>query len=142
MDFYEPGLAYCLDLINKKKIDNIKIINYDINEIIKKLAPKNFIYKIIILFPDPWEKKKHNKRRIINNEFLLNSYYLLKKNTILNIVTDSEIYKNFILNIIIDSKLFILKNEFIYKNSKYFTKFENKAVKSSKMIWDMKFYKK
>ena len=66
---YINGVLSLIDKIEKDKIENIRIYNSDARILLEKM-PDHSIDKVFILFPDPWPKKKQNKRRIINDEFL------------------------------------------------------------------------
>ena len=66
---YVNGVLSLIDKIEENKIENIRIYNNDARFLLEKM-PDHSIDKIFILFPDPWPKKKQNKRRIINDEFL------------------------------------------------------------------------
>lgn len=66
---YTKGVACLLDKIKTDKIDNLKIFYGDARILIENLED-NSLDKIFVLFPDPWPKKRHNKRRIISDSFL------------------------------------------------------------------------
>ena len=66
---YVNGVLSLIDKIEENKIENIRIYNSDARILLEKM-PDHSIDKMFILFPDPWPKKKQNKRRIINDEFL------------------------------------------------------------------------
>lgn len=66
---YSNGVLSLLDKIESNGVKNIGIYNWDARELLEKM-PNSSIDKIFILFPDPWPKKKQNKKRIINLEFL------------------------------------------------------------------------
>lgn len=66
---YINGVLSLLDKIEENGIENIRIYNGDARLLLEKM-PDHSIDKIFVLFPDPWPKKRQNKRRIINDEFL------------------------------------------------------------------------
>ena len=66
---YTKGVASLLDKIKTNNINNLKVFYGDARILIENLED-NSLDKIFILFPDPWPKKRHNKRRIISKEFL------------------------------------------------------------------------
>ncbi|NBX53034.1 MAG: tRNA (guanosine(46)-N7)-methyltransferase TrmB [Proteobacteria bacterium] len=111
INFYgcEPhlnGVVHLLGMLEKKFLPNLKIINNDLRLIIDKI-PDNFFEKIYILFPDPWPKSKHFKRRLINTDFLDNSLArILTPNGKIIIATDHDSYKTWILSNILSSKKF------------------------------------
>lgn len=110
-NFYgcEPHINGIISLFQKlqnQPLNNIKITNEDVRLVINKF-PDNFFEKIYILFPDPWPKQKHHKRRLINTEFL--DEILAKKlklNHKIIIASDDDSYKIWILAHILNSKKF------------------------------------
>ena len=71
IEVYEAGIGRLINEANKKKIDNLKIIKGDAVEILKNNIKDNSISCLQLFFPDPWHKKKHHKRRIIQTSFLI-----------------------------------------------------------------------
>jgi len=69
IEVYRPGIGSLLKFIGEKKINNIRIINHDAVEVIEKLNVISDVDGFHIFFPDPWPKRKHLKRRIINTDF-------------------------------------------------------------------------
>ena len=90
-EIYEPGLASTIDKIEKKKLKNILIYPKNIFTLIDELK-RNSIDKVFMLYPDPWPKKKHFKRRLISKIFLKRLHKILKKNGMTLISTDSLSY--------------------------------------------------
>ena len=66
---YINGILSLLRKINDDKINNVKIFNGDARILLENLED-NSLERVFVLFPDPWPKKRHNKRRIINDKFL------------------------------------------------------------------------
>jgi tRNA (guanine-N7-)-methyltransferase len=92
IEVYDSGLGQCLNAINQHKIKNIRLIYRDAVEVFEQFIAKKSVEKINILFPDPWPKKRHHKRRLINKRFLaLLSKSLINKG-IVNVSTDWEDY--------------------------------------------------
>ena len=107
-------------------------------EFLDILNQKSIFDEIWVLFPDPWPKVRHHKRRLINDNFLKFIYFFIKKNGSLFIASDSQSYNRSIINII-----FRLKNLFLWKNQNFEdwnydlldlpkTKFNKKAIKSNR----------
>jgi tRNA (guanine-N7-)-methyltransferase len=92
------GIINLLAKLQKQPLYNLKINNYDVRLFLQTF-PDNFFQQIFILFPDPWPKIKHHKRRLINSHFL--DFILAKKiapNGKLIIVTDHCDYATWILS--------------------------------------------
>ncbi len=90
--------AKCIKAILNYNIKNIMIWPDDIRKIIE-FFPSNIFSEIKILFPDPWPKFKHKNRRLIQDNFLISLYNVLKTNGIITLATDHFIMKSWILEI-------------------------------------------
>ena len=104
---FEPhinGIVNLLELVNKENLNNIKISNADIRNEIANFTDQ-FFDEIYILFPDPWPKFKHYKRRLVTTNFLDNILASkLKKSAKIIIATDHDAYKTWILANILECK--------------------------------------
>ena len=137
-DAYYNGCVKLLKKIVNKNIKNIKIWPDDIHLIIKKFK-KDFFDLILILQPDPWPKKKHKKRRLIQQKFLDDLNQILKYEGKLIISTDHDVMKSWVL------EHFHIRNDFLWiKNGYYYTnikpkwiintKYSNKALENNKVV--------
>ena len=97
----------------EQNMNNLYIHNGNVHEFLDKLDQNLYFNSVWILFPDPWPKKKHFKRRLINKLFFEKIYNFLKKNAYIYIATDSKSYLKEILFLI-----FKIKNQFIWENQK------------------------
>ena len=105
--------AKCLSKVLQYNLKNIVIWPDDVRKIIK-FFPNNSISEIKVLFPDPWPKIKHQKRRLIQNVFIETTYRILKPNGIITIATDHDIKKKWVLEKFQSYKKF----EWLAKSSK------------------------
>jgi tRNA (guanine-N7-)-methyltransferase len=133
IEVYDSGLGQCLNEIDKHKIENIRLIYGDAVEVFEQFITKQSVEKINILFPDPWPKKRHHKRRLINKRFLaLLSKSLINKG-IVNVSTDWEDYAQQIELTFKESNQFKeIKSEL--RNLK--TKFEKRGIKLGHKIFN------
>lgn len=99
------GCGALIKKISADKINNIRIWNDDARILLSQL-PKNSVARAFILFPDPWPKRKHNKRRIINNETLEMLAAIMKNGSKLRIATDHPDYFNWMIIHVFASKKF------------------------------------
>ena len=133
IEVYDSGLGQCLNAINQHKIKNIRLIYRDAVEVFEQFITKQSVEKINILFPDPWPKKRHHKRRLINKRFLaLLSKSLINKG-IVNVSTDWEDYAQQIELTFKESNQFKeIKSEL--RDLK--TKFEKRGIKLGHKIFN------
>lgn len=143
IDVHPPGVGNLLNKINEKELKNLKIIQYDAVEVLKKMVIDKSLDAIHIFFPDPWHKKRHNKRRLIQEPFLELISKKLKKNGYIHIATDWEDYANSIINIFNKNELYKIKNCDFFKKPSYRpkTKYENRGVNLGHKVWDIIFVK-
>ena len=137
-DAYQNGYIKLLKKIVNQNIKNIKIWPDDINLIIKNFK-RNFFDLILILQPDPWQKKKHKKRRLIQQNFLDDLNQILKPEGEPIISTDHSDMKSWILEQLhVRDDFLWIKNGFYYKNEQpkwiINTKYANKALDNNKVV--------
>ena len=133
IEVYDSGLGQCLNAINQHKIKNIRLIYRDAVEVFEQFITKKSVEKINILFPDPWPKKRHHKRRLINKRFLaLLSKSLINKG-IINISTDWEDYAQQIELTFKESNQF---KEIKSELRDFKTKFEKRGIKLGHKIFN------
>ena len=136
IEVYDAGIGHCLKLIEQRKVNNLKLISGDAVEVMMFGIPNNSINQINLFFPDPWPKKRHHKRRIINNEFILLMSKKLAENGIVNISTDWEDYADQI------DDLFSKRGEFLEKSStarNVSTKFEKRGISLGHDIFNFRY---
>lgn len=90
-EVFIEGLAKCLGLIEDRGITNLKVWDLDARVLLERVAPES-IDRLFILFPDPWPKARHHKRRIIQSEFLDEAARVLKPSGRLRFATDVRHY--------------------------------------------------
>lgn len=90
------GVAKCLAGIDRQKIKNIRLYTRDARELVMAM-PEQSVDEVFILFPDPWPKLRHNKRRLVNHETLGMLARIHKPGGRLLIATDHVDYSTWIL---------------------------------------------
>ncbi len=129
-------------MIKKIKQDNFQnryIINVDAFFAMKYLFKPESIDRLFINFPDPWQKGKHEKNRLLTNGFVLSVHTMLKKNSVLRIVTDVQKYAGKVKLILDESHLFSsVKNSDIELPT---TTFQDRFIAKKLPIYEM-IYKK
>lgn len=143
IEIHKPGIAYLFDLLKKHPLNNIRIYNEDSVIVLDQCIPDSILDKILILFPDPWPKKRHHKRRLIQPKFVEILQKKLKPNGILNIATDWEDYAKHIIAIFKNSPAFIIWDSskplpFVQERP-ITTKFELRGKEKGHKIFDMLF---
>ena len=98
VEVHRPGIGSLIRQAAENHLTNIRIINGDIMEVLELRIPGRSLDEVYIFFPDPWPKKKHHKRRLINNAFLSLLYPKLKTHARLYISTDWPDLADYILD--------------------------------------------
>ena len=134
IEVFESGLTNTYKKIKKSNLKNLKLINGDVIEILSTNKSKNLFDLIIILFPDPWPKSKHKKRRLLKSDFFIVLQSLLKKDGKIIIKTDWQDYAEEIRETL--NKL-DYQHTHIYETSnlkELKTKYEKIALKENRSI--------
>lgn len=87
IELYQPGVGALTDGLHQKKLDHVRIIEQPAQLVFAALEDQS-IQEVRIFFPDPWPKKRHHKRRIIQDEFVSEVARVLRPGGILRIATD------------------------------------------------------
>ena len=134
-----------LQLLNQEQLQRVKIFTGDARKIINSLK-NNSISKVFILFPDPWPKKKHHKRRIINKNLIKNLSSILIENGELRVASDHDNYVSWILHHFLNSHNLIWtaksKKDFLQKPENWpSTKYEERAKRLGSICYFFQFLK-
>lgn len=143
IEVYQSGIGSCLNLAYLSKVQNLKIIYYDAMEVITHMIMDHTLSTVQIFFPDPWNKKRHKKRRLIQENFLKILSKKLICTGILHIVTDSKEYALYILDkiqYIHNYKNLSKTNNFVVRPAcRIITDFERKAYLCGNDIFELMF---
>ena len=143
VEVYEAGVGRLINEANKHQLSNLKIIKDDAVEVLKHHIEDNSLSKFQLFFPDPWHKKKHHKRRILQTSLLDMLTKKLKLNAIVHIATDWENYAEHTMDTMEAHPHF--KNslgDHIYSPRpahRPLTKFENRGQQLGHDVWDIIF---
>ena len=139
IEVHSPGVGNLLKLIQESDIPNLKIIQHDAVEVLNEMIKNDSLDGIHIFFPDPWPKKRHHKRRLIQSNFLKLIAQKIKKSGYLHIATDWEDYALWIIDLLDKEELLQKTSDDFFKKPVYrpLTKYENRGIKLGYRVWDM-----
>jgi len=144
VEVHRPGIGRLLWEIEKRGLTNIRIIECDAAHVVKKMIPPASLSGIHIFFPDPWPKKRHHKRRLIQRPFTETLAGCLKKDSYLYMVTDWEDYANHALEEL--SATANLQNKYqdfaLPQDWRPKTRFEAKGLAKAHIIRELMFKRK
>jgi tRNA (guanine-N7-)-methyltransferase len=143
-EVHTPGVGALLKLIEEQALTNIRIIQHDVVEVLQNMIADNSLDGVHIFFPDPWHKKRHHKRRLIQAEFVKLLCSKLNSGAYIHVATDWQEYAEWVLEVLNAEPQ--LKNSAIdyseKPNYRPLTKFENRGIKLGHGVWDLVFIRK
>lgn len=145
IDVHGPGVGNLCKLISENQIDNIRVMRHDAVEVVEKMLSDNSLDGIHIFFPDPWHKKRHNKRRLIQVPFVQKLLPKLKSGGYIHLATDWEDYAIQMLEVLNSFENELANTAQDYAPTPDYrpeTKFEARGKRLGHGVWDLVFIKK
>lgn len=144
IEVHEPGIGKCAYMADENNLTNIKIINGDAIKLLTQL-PENHIDRIQLYFPDPWQKKRHYKRRFVSPERMQIVTRSLKSGGWFHTATDWEHYAFWMLDVLDNFaglQNLAGKGNFTPRpDFRPMTKFENRGIDRGHGVWDLIYIK-
>ncbi|NOZ52725.1 MAG: tRNA (guanosine(46)-N7)-methyltransferase TrmB [Gammaproteobacteria bacterium] len=140
IEIHRPGIGSVLANINEHTIHNIRLFCADAVDVLPNRIPLQSLDRIQVFFPDPWQKQRHHKRRLIQAPFVQLLADRLKPQGILHIATDWQHYADHIDATISASPAFCTAGDHI-KSARPSTKFENRGLRLGHDVRDLLFQK-
>ena len=100
VEVHEPGIGHLLVMLERAGVTNVRIIQRDVVDVIEHMIPGRSFDVVNIFFPDPWPKKRHHKRRLIQAPFLAKLTQTMKHGALLHIATDWDDYAEQIADVL------------------------------------------
>jgi tRNA (guanine-N7-)-methyltransferase len=143
VEVHTPGVGSLLKLMQEGDIHNIRIIQHDAVEVLQNMLPDQSLDGAHIFFPDPWHKKRHHKRRLIQAEFVKLLCSKLKVGAYIHVATDWQEYAEWVLEVLkAEPQLQNTALDFAEKPAyRPLTKFENRGIKLGHGVWDLVFFR-
>jgi tRNA (guanine-N7-)-methyltransferase len=144
IEVHRPGIGALLAEIEQLQISNIRMYCADALEILQLCIPDSSLNGVLLFFPDPWPKKRHHKRRIVQPSFVALVIQKLKSGGYFHLATDVENYANHMLAVVsLNGKLYNAygTNQFALTKQRPLTKFEQRGQRLGHSIWDLVFIK-
>ena len=145
IDVHGPGVGNLCKLISEQQLTNIRVMRHDAVEVVENMLSDNSLDGIHIFFPDPWHKKRHNKRRLIQIPFIEKLLPKLKQGGYIHLATDWEEYAIQMLEVLSSFPKQLANTATDYAptpNYRPETKFEARGKRLGHGVWDLVFIKK
>ncbi|MCC5854373.1 MAG: tRNA (guanosine(46)-N7)-methyltransferase TrmB [Idiomarina sp.] len=145
IEVHRPGVGACLMEAELQGVTNLRVVEFDAVEVLEQWLDDNVLDRVQVFFPDPWHKKRHHKRRLIQPEFVQLLRRKLKVDGVLHLATDWENYAEHMLEVLSAAPGFVnlaTDGTFIPRPAERpLTKFEQRGHRLGHGVWDMKFSK-
>ncbi|EIJ71841.1 tRNA (guanosine(46)-N7)-methyltransferase TrmB [Pasteurella bettyae] len=145
IEVHTPGVGACIAYAVEKNIKNLRVICHDATEILRDCIADNSLGGLQLFFPDPWQKSKHHKRRIVQPEFVQAVMKKMHQGGFIHMATDWENYSEYMLEVLKNTQG--LRNtsttqDFIPRpDFRPLTKFEQRGQRLGHGVWDLYFIK-
>ncbi|ATE61911.1 tRNA (guanosine(46)-N7)-methyltransferase TrmB [Thauera sinica] len=141
IEVHTPGVGALCKLIAENRLANLRIVQHDAVEVMRDMIADGALAGVHIFFPDPWRKKRHFKRRLIQPDFVALVARKLAPGGYLHCATDWEDYAHWMLEVIsAQPALWNTATDFAPRPEyRPLTKFENRGLKLGHGVWDLVF---
>jgi len=145
VEVHTPGVGRLLNRCEDELVTNLRVYQEDAIEVLDQCIADGSLSKVQIFFPDPWHKKKHHKRRIVQLDFIQKLRTKLKPGGVIHLATDWEHYAEHMMEVMSASEGFVNQaGEGMYSPKPDFrpmTKFERRGLRLGHGVWDLLFEK-
>ena len=145
IEVHRPGVGKLLSEVDKRGIKNLKVFAEDAVQVLEEAIPQESIDLLQIFFPDPWHKKRHHKRRLIQPDFVELLVSRLSAAGHLHLATDWQPYAEHMMEVLSANALLLntagQNNYIVRPESRPETKFERRGHRLGHGVWDLLFEK-
>jgi tRNA (guanine-N7-)-methyltransferase len=145
IEVHDPGIGHCMIAARAAGVQNLRLIGHDAIDVLQNQIAEGSLARINLYFPDPWPKKRHHKRRIVQPAFLGLIASRMAPGASLHVATDWANYAEHIDEILENSPLFGCAERREHSGDQPLerpaTKFERRGLRKGHRIWDWRFRK-
>lgn len=143
-EVHEPGVGSLLKQIGERGLSNLRIVQHDAVEVLAHMIRPDSLSGVHIYFPDPWHKKRHHKRRLIQPPFVADLVKHLAPGGYIHCATDWEPYAQQMLEVLTANPDLVNTADGYAQKPSYrpLTKFENRGLRLGHGVWDLVFRKR
>ncbi len=146
VEVHRPGVGHLLLLIEKFGLTNVRLFMHDAVEVLQNQLPPRSLDEVLLFFPDPWPKKRHHKRRIVQPSFIELVASRLQAGGVFHLATDWENYAEQMLELMDKSEMFEnIAGAGCFAErpeSRPVTKFERRGQRLGHGVWDLLYRRK
>src|SRR5690625_3553247 len=144
IEVYDAGVGALLHRIKEQQCRNLRVIQHDAVEVLRDMIPPFSLAGVHIFFPDPWPKKRHHKRRLIQAPFVALMASRLQPTAYIHCATDWQPYAEQMLEVLGQSPALTNRHVDFAPRPDYrpVTKFERRGLRLGHGVWDLVFEKR
>lgn len=143
MEVHRPGVGALLNGMLTQQLENIRVYSCDALEVLRDCVADASLDRVLLFFPDPWHKARHNKRRIVQPEWAQLVRQKLKVGGVLHMATDWQPYAEHMLEVMNAApgyRNLAVDGGYIPRPAERpVTKFERRGERLGHGVWDLKF---
>jgi len=143
IEVYRPGVGSLLRQVGENESTNVRVISEDAVVVLAKMIPDGSLDRLQLFFPDPWHKKRHHKRRIVQPDFVSLIGKKLKPGGVFHMATDWEAYAQHMMSVMSDAAGYencVAIGEYAPRPElRPLTKFEQRGHRLGHGVWDLLF---
>ena len=141
IEVHRPGVGNLLKLIEQDGLTNLRLMSHDAVDVVNQMIAPDSLDGILIFFPDPWHKKRHHKRRLIQPAFISQLVTYLAPGGYVHCATDWEPYAQQMLEVLsAEPKLRNTSEAYSPRPDwRPLTKFEQRGMRLGHGVWDLVF---
>ncbi|AUM01105.1 MAG TPA: tRNA (guanosine(46)-N7)-methyltransferase TrmB [Pseudothauera hydrothermalis] len=141
IEVHTPGVGALCKLVAEQSLANLRIVQHDAVEVLRDMIPDGVLAGVHVFFPDPWRKKRHHKRRIIQPDFVALIAAKLAPGGYLHCATDWEDYAHWMLEVLTAEPALENSAKGFAPRPDYrpLTKFEHRGLRLGHGVWDLVF---
>jgi tRNA (guanine-N7-)-methyltransferase len=146
VEVHDPGIGRLLLLIERERLSNMRIARHDAVEVVASWLPPACLDEVLIFFPDPWHKKRHHKRRLVQPAFLEKLARVMARGARLHLATDWAPYAEQMLDVCNACPAFENAAEgggyARRPESRPLTRFERRGLRLGHEVFDLRYVRK
>ncbi len=140
IEVHRPGVGRLLNQIEESKLENIKVCMQDATEVLKQCVSDSSLDRVQIFFPDPWPKKKHHKRRIVQPDFMALLAVKLTAEGLIHLATDWQDYYEHMVEVVSKVQSLSMAPDRIQaqlRQERPASRFEQRGIRLGHAIYDI-----
>jgi tRNA (guanine-N7-)-methyltransferase len=143
VDVYEPGIGRLLAAVAEKRLDNVRLLRGDAVDVLRERFAPASLNRMLLFFPDPWPKKRHHKRRLLQTDFVKLVASRLVPGGHFHLATDWQDYAEHMLTVLEEEGAFVNlagQGSFCTQGTdRPMTKFERRGRRLGHEVLDLRF---